>query len=347
MAEHTYRAAIVGLGFIGGGDQVSGDRLGQQVVNLDGTHVEALTRNARIQLVAGSSRDEGRRQRFAARTGVPTYADWAELLAREEPELVSIATYAPVHAEITRACAARGARAVYCEKPIATRLCDADRMSAACAKAGTLLVVNHNRRFNANLRRLRDFVAGGGLGDLAACTLEWGSGRLGNVGTHMFDALRMLTGRAVEAVSGTLDLSRRPDCRGAEFHDPGGWGLLRLAGGLVCTVHASDYGGMPCRMVLTGQQGRAVVDRYDVTIERWDGTREEWPGRDPDTTGMDRAVAEIVAWLDDGTPVPHTAGEAIHALEVITAFHVSHERDGAWVELPLRGADRDREVQSG
>ena len=37
--ETRYRAAIVGLGFIGGADQVSGDALGQLVEDLDGTHV--------------------------------------------------------------------------------------------------------------------------------------------------------------------------------------------------------------------------------------------------------------------------------------------------------------------
>src|SRR5436309_2286582 len=52
-----YRAGILGLGFIGAADQVSGDALGQKVTDLDGTHLAALTGNPRIQLVAGASRD--------------------------------------------------------------------------------------------------------------------------------------------------------------------------------------------------------------------------------------------------------------------------------------------------
>src|SRR5262249_33920167 len=150
------------------------------------------------------------------------------------------ATYAPTHAEITIACAERGIRAIYCEKPIATRLADAERMVASCAAAGTLLVINHNRRFNPNYHRLRDLVAAGGLGELTSVSLQWGTGRLGNVGTHLIDAVLMLTGRKVSAVSGTLDRTGRPDCRGPAFHDPGGWGLLRLEGGLMVTVDAAD-----------------------------------------------------------------------------------------------------------
>ena len=43
MTNATYRAGIIGLGFIGGADQVSGDALGQQVSGLDGTHFDALS----------------------------------------------------------------------------------------------------------------------------------------------------------------------------------------------------------------------------------------------------------------------------------------------------------------
>ena len=42
MTDTPYKAAIVGLGYIGGADQVSGDALGHLVEDLDGTHIEAL-----------------------------------------------------------------------------------------------------------------------------------------------------------------------------------------------------------------------------------------------------------------------------------------------------------------
>ncbi len=184
MQSRPYRSAIIGLGFIGGADQVSGDALGQRVDDLDGTHVETMQRNPRVELVAGSSRDRGRRERFAQRTSVRTYDDWREMLAKEQPEIVSVATYAPQHAEITVECAARGVQVIYCEKPIATTLIDAERMVAACHASGSLLVVNHNRRFQKNFRRLRSAMLEVPLGHLSSASVTWGSGRLGNVGTH-------------------------------------------------------------------------------------------------------------------------------------------------------------------
>src|SRR2546422_5971900 len=112
MKQPIYRAGIIGLGFIGGGDQVSGDRLGQRVVDLDGTHREALSNHPRVQLIAGSSRDAGRRERFEQRTGARTYDDWKQMLAAESLDIVSVASFAPSHAQLVEACAQSGVPAI-------------------------------------------------------------------------------------------------------------------------------------------------------------------------------------------------------------------------------------------
>ena len=138
MTEKRYRAAIIGLGYIGCADQVSGDALGQNVEDLDRTHAVALRNHPAVELVAGSSRDAGWRARFTERTDVPTYADWRTMLTSEPLDIMSVATYTPIHAEITATCAKQGVCAVYCEKPIAPTGVNAGQMVPACADAGTL-----------------------------------------------------------------------------------------------------------------------------------------------------------------------------------------------------------------
>lgn len=346
-SDSIYRAGIIGLGFIGAGDPESGEAIGgQKVCNLDGTHSEALSRNKRIQLVAGSSRDDGRCGRFVKRSGCKTYADWQEMLEKEHLDIVSIATYSLVHAEIAVACAEHGVRAIYCEKPIATRLVDADRMVSACQKASALLVINHNRRFNPNYRRLRDLVVEGKLGDLTSVSIRWGGGRLGNVGTHLIDAACMVTGRNGCAVSGTLDLSRKPDCRGTQFCDPGGFGWLRMDGGLMTSVDAADYGKGNTHIILNGTLGRAVTGADDVTLEFLNDKIEHWPSTRNKATSMDIAVTEIVDTLDGNASFPYSVTHAVRTLEAIIAFHISHEHKGAWIELPLKDEDRKRELRS-
>jgi predicted dehydrogenase len=220
-------------------------------------------------------------------------------------------------------------------------------MVQACQAAGALLVINHQRRFHPNFRRLRDLIGAGELGEITSGFLQWTTGRLGGVGTHMIDALCMVTGHKVAAISGMLDLSARPDCRGLQFHDPGAWGVMQMDNGIKVFVNAPDYGSIPLQLVVNGSKGRATVMGNAVTLDYWDGRRDHWPnvGRDP--SSMDQAVCEIVAWLDGSAPSPYTAQAAVDTLEAILAFHASHERQGAWVTLPLVGADRERAVQSG
>ena len=346
MTDTIYRAAIVGLGYIGGADQVSGDALGQLVQDLDGTHFYAMRNHPRVKLVAGSSRDAGRRQRFTERSSLPTYTSWQEMLEREQLDIVSVATYTPQHAEITEACAKQGVRVIFCEKPIASTVSDAERMLAVCKQVGSLLAVNHNRRFDLNFRRLRDLVASGQLGDLTSASIQWGSGRLGNVGTHMFNALCMLTGRRVEAVSATLDSAGRPDCRGTQFHDPRGWSVLLLEGGLMTVFDAADYGAIPGAIALNGTKGRATTGVGDVSLEFWDGTKDHWPQTPDQESSMDRAMGEIVAWLDGEAAFPDPPENSLHTLEVIAGCHASHRRNAAWTPLPLQDEDRETVVGS-
>lgn len=348
MTQPVYRAGIIGLGFIGGGDQVSGDRLGQQVTSLDGNHRESLSRHPQVRLIAGSSRDQGRRERFAQRTGAQAFENWQDMLASQRLDIVSVASFAPSHAELVEACARSGVRAIFCEKPIATRLADAERMIKACQAAGSLLVINHNRRFHPHYQELARRIQRGDVGDLTGGWLTWPSGRLGNVGTHLIDAALMLTGRKVVSVSATLDLAGRPDCRGPEFQDPGGWGMLRLDQGAVVHVHAPDYSTSPLEVTMHGTLGEVKLTRGMATFRKWQGEAEVLAAVDPDAgTSMDRAVDEIVAWLETGAPVSCAPEHSLHTLEVIVACHASHARQSAWVDLPLLNSDRDREVQSG
>ena len=342
-----YRAGIIGLGFIGGADQVSGDALGQLVTELDGTHLYAMQNHADVELVAGSSRDEGRRSRFAERTGARTYADWQEMLQSEELDIVSVATYAPQHAEMTTGCVEAGVRAIFCEKPIATTLADAGRMVDRCGQSGVLLAINHNRRFNMAFWQLRDRIAAGELGELTSINLQWGAGRLGNVGTHMFNAASMISGQRVEAVSALLDLSGKPDCRGTAFQDPGGWGMLRMESGLITTFDAADFSSVPFSIVVNGREARAVVSENTITLERGGQATDQWPILAEGTSSMDHAVSEIVDWLGDGGDFPDPADNSLHTLEVIVACHASHHTNAAWKALPLVGEDRLLEIRSG
>ena len=350
MTENArvFRAAVIGLGFIGAGDQVSGDAIGQKVADLDGTHAQSLAAHPQVQLVAGSSRDEGRRKRFEERMGVSsTYADWREMLAAEELDIVSVATYSPYHAEITAGCAEAGVRAVLCEKPIATRLSDADRAISACHERGTLLAVNHQRRWHPLWRQLRNEIRDGAIGDICHAAAHWSTGRLGNVGTHVFDALCMILSDTPRAVSGTLDPELQPDCRGPEFRDPGGWGVVEFSSGVRAFIDAPQVAGFPMVVRVVGSLGQVTVRGNDAVVELWAGGGRTLSAPKNVPSSMVIATEEIVECLINGGRPAGAGEDARAALEIIIGFHVSDRLRGQWVPLPLSGEDRELEVRSG
>ena len=331
---YNYSAAVIGLGFIGAGDQVSGDAIGQIVENLDGTHSSALAAHPQVSLVAGSSRNEGRRTRFAQRhEGAKTYPDWREMLTIEQPDIVCIATNSPHHAEITLACAQAGVPAVLCEKPIATRLDDADKVIEACRASGTILAVNHTRRWHPLWRIARDEIPL--LGEVHHVVAQWPSGRLGNIGTHMFDATAFLLADTPVAVSGTLDSSALRDCRGPGFNDPGGWGLVHFAKGAKMFVDAGHALKAPNTLRIVGSLGELTIRKNEARMERNSGETRRLEIPEDRPSALYLAVDDLIGCLTHGSKPASTGADALGALEVVVGFHISNRNQGKLTPCPL------------
>ena len=251
------------------------------------------------------------------------------MLRCEDIDVVGIATYTPWHAEITIACVEAGVRAVICEKPITTRVSDADRVIGACKKHGTLLAINHPRRWHPLWRWVRDEIKEGTIGRISHLTIHWPSGRLGNVGTHMFDAASFLLDSRPKAASGTLDPFVPPDCRGPEFHDPGGWGIVRLANGVRVHVDAAARVRLPFGYRAFGSLGWIDVGGEDAGVHMWTGRTRTiaCPADRPNSLAI--GVDEVVTCLTGGGDVSPTGESARDALEVIVALFLASDASRA------------------
>ena len=105
------------------------------------------------------------RIRFA-RTADPIEGTRLEDVLRDRSvQAVVLATPHSLHGEQAIA-AAQAGKHVFCEKPLALRLADAQAMVEACRGAGVVLAVGHNRRFWPAMRALKRIVDSGDLGEL-------------------------------------------------------------------------------------------------------------------------------------------------------------------------------------
>src|SRR5207247_338612 len=137
-----YRAAVIGCGRIGAGFDDDPRR------GFVSTHAGAYARTDGVRLVALADLDHEKLGRYGRKFEVPgLYADAGEMLARERPDIVSVCTATSTHLTLVRAAADAGAKAVFCEKPIADSLAAADEMIRVCRDRGVLLMVDHQRRF--------------------------------------------------------------------------------------------------------------------------------------------------------------------------------------------------------
>jgi len=191
-------------------------------------HAETLAGRlpgVRLQAVADPNEEAARRLLARLdREDVRYVRDYQELLTDPDLEAVVVATPGPTHPEVIIAAAEAG-KHVFCEKPLAYTLEEADRALAAVARAGVLLQIGFQRRFDAGFQRARALVAEGALGTVylvrsltrdpaltAPASIPPGA-IFRETLIHDFDVLRWLAGSEVVEVYALADALIAPEYR--------------------------------------------------------------------------------------------------------------------------------------
>ena len=290
------------------------------------------------------------------------YADYREMLARERLDLLSVVTPDHLHADLVIAAVAAGVRGIYCEKPIATTLADADRMIAAVEGADVAMVVNHTRRWYAEYQRALALVRAGRLGRVTHIQATCGGPRamLFRNGTHLIDLAVMFAQSEPAWVVAHLDPGHErygPRYAGDGGRDPatdpGGRGLIRFANGVVASIFCSKLINATAslweftvyceagQIRLTEPGGLTVLtpagDEIGGLAER------RLPSRQYARTDGVAAIAELIDLIErpgDGARLGQSPPRAARAvLAIILAMLQSQDRGNTPVVAPFRDAD--------
>ena len=130
-------------------------------------HIEAIKAIPGFEIVALADPTPANLDHAASMVpGAKTYADYRRMLA-EQKDLDAVAVITPsfLHAEVTIAALNRGLH-VLCEKPMATKVEDANRMIEASKKSGKLLYIGFQKRFNPAHAKLHELAAAGEIGGI-------------------------------------------------------------------------------------------------------------------------------------------------------------------------------------
>jgi predicted dehydrogenase len=189
--------------------------------------------------------------------------NWRSLVADPAVDLVAITTPNGLHAEMAIE-AARHRKHIYCEKPMALTLADAEAMAAAVREAGVKSLVGYNYTRNPAVAHARRLIEAGAIGSIVQfrgafdedyladpeLPHTWrmerakaGSGALGDLGSHLVNMALFLCGpiSAVMADFTTMHRLRpRPEGgQGEVENDDTVSALLRFAGGFSGALQSS------------------------------------------------------------------------------------------------------------
>jgi len=304
------------------------------------THAGAYQANGRTEIVAAADINSTALANFCKKWQVrQAYTDYRSMLRNERIDLLSICTPASSHLEIAVEGCRSGVRAIWCEKPMAGSVDDADRMLEACRDV--VLAVNHTRRWDPCYRTAKALLDAGRIGTVQDAVCYY-TGGVANIGSHLFDTLRYLFGdvawlRAEQAAD------RRPDpnLSGTVGFHGGVRGRLVGCGAASFLIFELDVLGTAGRLRVLNNGERIELwrvsdsPRYSgvqelVLQEDLGGWREE---------RMVQAIADILGCLERGGTPACGGTDGRKALELVAAFRWSADQD-AQVTLPLNGLAR-------
>jgi predicted dehydrogenase len=169
----------------------------------------AAYKEAGFPVAAIASRTRANAEKVAKRWGIPKVHDTPEQLI-EDPSIEIIDLAFPPDQQpalIRHALKQKHVKAILAQKPLALSLKEAIKLRDAAEKAGKIISVNQNMRYDQSMRVLKQIIDSGALGDIVFAQIdmhaiphwqtfleEYDRLTLSNMSVHHLDVLRFLFG---------------------------------------------------------------------------------------------------------------------------------------------------------
>jgi myo-inositol 2-dehydrogenase/D-chiro-inositol 1-dehydrogenase len=276
---------------------------------------------------------------LAESLGAEASTDAAATLARGDVDAVVIGTPTDTHVDLMLA-AARGGKAVLCEKPVDLDISRADAAAAEIAKLGAKVMVAFNRRFDPSAAALKRAIDAGEIGpvrqvvitsrDPAPPPLSYiasSGGIFRDMMIHDFDMARWLLGEEPAEVAAVASCLIDPAIGKAGDFDTL-MVVLQTASGRQCHINNSRHCvyGYDQRMEVFGAEGMLLNDNLRPTTLRRYGTAET-EAREPLLNFFLERYADayrleldaFVEAVEAGRPMPVTVADGRQALRLADA----------------------------
>lgn len=349
----TYRVGIVGASgiTINTPSSVPPRPLGNEVFM---SHVGCLSIIAGMEVTAICDIVPQALDRFKENWGsrwpdARTYGGYREMLANEELDILTVATSDNLHTQIVIDGARSSVKGIFCEKPIATTIEEADAMIAACEENSVKMSVNHTRRWSPLFHKVQDTIRKGTVGPLTSITAVLGGPRamMFRNGTHLIDAIGFFAESKPTRVSALLEDGfdhwdrYRGDGGKLPQNEPGATGLILFQNGIRALFQGTKGTLSRSTLELTGPKGHITVSADNPTAEltmEGDGpldlVRRTLRPEYYQVHGMVAAYQELVDIIEHGGESISSPQDARVALQIMLGFLDSHQQGSRLVEVP-------------
>jgi predicted dehydrogenase len=310
----------------------------------------------KIRIAGFFSLDEPACRKLSADYGGFVFPSFDSILKNREVDAVVLATPHSQHASQVVA-AANAGKHVFVEKPLALDVESARRAAQACESQKRILAVGHNRRLMPGIRKLKELVDSGRLGQVLHVEAHysgdlmmrlprghWRTRRaempaagMAPMGLHMVDAVQWLLG-PIERVCAIV--KRQAEwTNGADVDDTCA-ALFELASGATGTLASHLATRTTVDLRLYGRQARVEARGDPQTVTRFPATVALFPTQGQEETwtfdGDPSVSHELAAFADacaSRSPYPIKVEEAIRNVAVMQAIQASADAHGAWLTL--------------
>jgi predicted dehydrogenase len=307
-----------------------------------------------VEAVCDLDLEKARRVTGARNLAVKIHSDADAMLAETKPDVFCFSTLPNLRLSMVELAVKHRVRALVFEKPMATSLKEAARITELCKQAGIKAVVSHQQKYLTSFEKLKSVVDAGGVGKVLRIDAEcqaW----LAQLGTHYIDYILWANGGSrakwvVGHVHGReilADNHPSPNNTIGQIGFENGVRSFVQFGRLSPPPMSKDLFWTDNRMTGHGTHGYIWCD----TDGRW-GTfnpsthgevitaeGETWLAQQG--TRLQKLFArDLAAWLDDEARIhPCNIDISYHGYEIMEALCISaleHRR----VDLPLDRGDR-------
>lgn len=291
------------------------------------------------------------------------YTDYKEMIEKEQPQLVGIATESGVHAEIALYCIAHGVNVII-EKPMAMSIADANEIIRLSEEKGVKVSACHQNRFNVAVQQMRKALEAGRFGKLShgSIHVRWNrnreyydqakwrgtwaqdGGALMNQCIHGIDLLRWMMGGEIDEVYG---VTRQQFHHYLEAEDVG-MAVVKFKNGAIATIEGTTNvypKNLEETLYLFGENGTVKLGGKSTNnIDVWDFADEG--EEDQKNKGLQEATsnvygnghtslyADMIDAIQNNRRPYVDAYAGKNALELVLAIYKS-QKEGRPVKLPL------------